>query len=227
MKNAISVIVIDDHPLFRRGVVELLNECEDINVIAEFDNASNLNDELKTLSADLILLDLQMPDKSGLDVLREIRKKNNAIKILLLTACAEQDKILDALRYGANGYLQKDAEPDEILSQIRLVQAGHIALNADAVTSIAHHLREHHLEESQQPQSQLATMTDRERETLSLIAKGLNNKLIARELGISDGTVKVYVKSLLRKLHCHSRLELAAWTHQHLSSELLDQGTTR
>ncbi len=221
--QAISVIVVDDHPLFRRGLVELLNDSDVMEVIAEYDNAYSLLDNLESLSPELLILDLQMPEMSGLEVLKQIRKSNNDLKIIILTACVDQDKILEALSYGANGYLQKDTASDEILSQLLLVLNGNIALNAEAITTLAGRFRENHLEERKQPQDRLANMTDRERETLYFIAKGLNNKLIARELGISDGTVKVYVKSLLRKLDLHSRLELAAWTHQNLSDELLDK----
>lgn len=221
--QAISVIVVDDHPLFRRGLVELLNDSDEMEVIAEYDNAYSLLDNLESLSPELLILDLQMPEMSGLEVLKQVRESNNDLKIIILTACVDQDKILEALSYGANGYLQKDTASDEILSQLLLVLNGNIALNAEAVTTLAGRFRENHLEESKQPHDRLANMTDRERETLYFIAKGLNNKLIARELGISDGTVKVYVKSLLRKLDLHSRLELAAWTHQNLSTELLDK----
>lgn len=220
MKNKpISVIVVDDHPLFRRGVVELLNDSDEMQVIAEYDNAFSLLDNLGSLKPDLLILDLQMPKKSGLEVLKQVRESNNDLKIIMLTACADQDKILEALSYGANGYLQKDTAADEILNQLLLVLKGNIALNPDAVTTLASRFRENHIEESKQSNELFINMTDRERETLFFIAKGLNNKLIARELGISDGTVKVYVKSLLRKLNLHSRLELAAWTHQNIANE--------
>lgn len=219
-QSAIAVVVVDDHPLFRRGVVELLNDSDNMYVAAEYDNADSLLAEPESLNSDLLLLDLQMPEKSGLETLKQIRQHNNQLKIIMLTACSDQDKIVEALRYGANGYLQKDTHPDEILNQLASVMQGQVALNADAVTSLASHLRQNHIEESRQSSDTLANMTERERETLFFIAKGLNNKLIARELGISDGTVKVYVKSLLRKLNLHSRLELAAWTHQNLSEEL-------
>ncbi|KAJ0347473.1 hypothetical protein COL154_013837 [Colletotrichum chrysophilum] len=164
-----------------------------------------------------------MPDMSGLDALKQLResKDSHKLKIIMLTASTDRDKILEALRYGANGYLQKDTPSEEILNQLIAVMKGHVALNADAVTTLASQFREDQLTESKQSNRVIDMMTERERETLFYIAKGLNNKLIARELGISDGTVKIYVKNLLRKLNLHSRLELAAWTHQNLTEELL------
>lgn len=219
----ISVVVVDDHPLFRRGVVELLNDSEEMTVIAEYDNAEALLDNIENTYPDILLLDMQMPGKSGLGVLKQLREHDNQLKIIIITACNEQDKLLEALRYGANGYLQKDTPPDEILSQLMSVLHGNVAMNAGAVTSLASHLRENKEDENSPSNAILSHMTERERETLFYIAKGLNNKLIARELGISDGTVKVYVKSLLRKVNLHSRLELAAWAHRNLSVELLDK----
>lgn len=220
-ERELTVVVVDDHPLFRRGVVELLNDSEELTVIAEYDNGFTLLDNLEGNYPDILLLDLQMPDKSGLELLKQIRECDDELKIIIITACTDQDKLLEALRYGANGYLQKDTPPDEILNHLISVASGKIALNVDAITSLASHIRENHEEEASQSNETLAELTERERETLFFIAKGLNNKLIARQLGISDGTVKVYVKNLLRKLDMHSRLELAAWAHKNLTEEEL------
>ncbi|MYM64952.1 response regulator [Pseudomaricurvus sp. HS19] len=219
--NPLSVVVVDDHPLFRRGVVELLNDSDEMRVVAEYDNAFALLDNLEDVYPDILLLDLQMPEKSGLELLKQIRECDDQLKIIIITACTDQDKLLEALRFGANGYLQKDTPPDDILDHLLAVAEGKVALNVDAITSLATHIRENHTQQASHHHAALDDMTERERETLSLIARGLNNKLIARELGISDGTVKVYVKNLLRKLNMHSRLELAAWAHKNLSEELL------
>jgi two-component system nitrate/nitrite response regulator NarL len=218
-KPALTVAVVDDHPLFRRGVVELLNDSQQMEVIAEYDNAFIFLDNLENSYPDILLLDLQMPDKSGLELLKQLRECDENLKIIIITACIEQDKMLEALKYGANGYLQKDTPPDEILNHLIAVSEGKVALNSDAVTSIASHLRNNRNTDSEPQNEALSDMTDRERETLCYIAKGLNNKLIARELGISDGTVKVYVKNLLRKLEMHSRLELAAWAHKNMTED--------
>ncbi len=221
--SAFNVAVIDDHPLFRRGVVELLNDHVDITVIAEYDNARSYLEDTPRAKADLLLLDLNMPEKSGIELLTEIRQSDEQLKIIILTACTDETQIFEVLRQGANGYLQKDTPPDEILSQLLSAMAGNVALNSESVTTLANYFRDHKLQELQHSNDIITHLTEREQETLALIAKGLNNKLIARELGITDGTVKVYVKSLLRKLNLHSRLELAAWSHQNVTDELLSK----
>lgn len=219
----ISVVVVDDHPLFRRGVVELLNDSDELTVIAEYDSARSLLNNLSNTYPDILLLDLQMPEQSGLDVLKQLRNHDEQLKIIIITACNDQEVLLEALRCGANGFLQKDTPPDEILSQLISAVKGNVVINAGAVTSLASHLREHKTEPGSQSNVAFTQMTERERETLFHISRGLNNKLIARELGISDGTVKVYVKNLLRKLNLHSRLELAAWAHNNQSADLPDR----
>lgn len=215
----LSVIVVDDHPLFRRGVVELLNDSDNLRVIAEYDTGTELLANLSQAQPDILLLDLQMPDLSGIELLKRIRRNNEQLRIIIITACTDEDKLVEALRFGANGYLQKDTPPEDILSHLLAVADGKVALNQDALTSIASHLRNHQKQESKKYNKAVSELTDRERETLIFIAKGLNNKLIARQLGISDGTVKVYVKNLLRKLALNSRLELAAWAHKNLTDE--------
>lgn len=221
--SPISVVVVDDHPLFRRGVVELLNDSDELTVIAEYDSATSLLNNLSDTYPDILLLDLQMPDQSGLDVLKQLRDHDEELKIIIITACNDQQILLEALRFGANGFLQKDTPPDEILSQLVSAVKGNVVINAGAVTSLASHLRQHQTDTTTQSSTALTQMTERERETLFYISKGLNNKLIARELGISDGTVKVYVKNLLRKLNLHSRLELAAWAHNQQFVDLPDR----
>lgn len=222
-QKQISVVVVDDHPLFRRGVVELVNDSALFKVNAEYGDGQDLLAQFASLEIDILLLDLQMPRLSGIDLLKQIRQLNQTVKIVIITASEAQDSLIEALKLGANGYLRKDTPADEIIAHLKAVYAGNVALNIEALTPIAQALQ------SPQPtkpthtdaDDRLNNMTEREQQTLLFIAKGLNNKLIARELGISDGTVKVYVKSLLRKLDLHSRLELAAWAHNNLNKDLL------
>ena len=222
----INVVVVDDHPLFRRGVVDLLNRSEHFQVLDDFSSATLLNAYLQTHTPDLLLLDLQMPDMSGLDALKQIKPNHKALKIVILTASEESEPLLETIRHGADGYLMKDSEPDDILKSLKSVLDGHVAIHETAVDVLAQSLRNSTEPEHTQTQTSpidhhaIESMTEREKQTLTLIAQGLNNKLIARELGISDGTVKVYVKNLLRKLNLHSRLELAAWAHSNHQSSL-------
>ena len=221
------VVVVDDHPLFRRGVVELLNESDGFDVIADFDNAQSVITQLDTLYPSLALVDLHMPEVCGLELLKNIKSRRPDLQVVILTASDDSADMLEALACGADGYLRKDTHPDEILSRLEQVLQGQVAINDSGVTLLAQHLRKPNVSPAvNQPDHKdiYNELTDREQQTLELITRGMSNKLIARELGISDGTVKVYVKNILRKLNLHSRLELAAWVHSH-DMKVAQQGT--
>ncbi|WOE32459.1 MULTISPECIES: response regulator [unclassified Acinetobacter] len=230
MKFAVSIV--DDHALFRRGVADIIRQSNQFLLHKEYACGRDFLVELDENRSDLLLLDVQMPEITGIDVLQQIRKSNHDLKVIMLTASVADEIILDAIRYGANGFLPKDTLPDEILNQLKHVINGKTILHADGIDVLADQFRQQNIQATaqqqksittiQQQQKLLAEITLREQETLRLIAQGLNNKLIARQLGISDGTVKVYVKNLLRKLNVHSRLELSVWVHRHLHTADFD-----
>ena len=221
----IRVSIIDDHALFRRGVADIVRESHGFELFAEYSSGPTFLDSLMHHVPDLILLDLHMPEMNGLSVLQQLRQQYHHPRVIVLTASDEEHDVIEAIRFGANGFLHKDSLPEQIEQALHQVMQGNTVMNADGINILAQEIR-HRAQHTQRneidrsvseaSQKLLAEMTQREQETLKLIAKGLNNKLIARELGISDGTVKVYVKNLLRKLNLHSRLELSVWVHQHL-----------
>lgn len=214
-----KVIVVDDHPLFRRGVVELLNESKNFEVVDSFGSAQELIQNLPLKPPDLILLDFQMPGLSGVDALKKLRSKWPETKFVILTFSMDSQNLLDAISYGTDGFLLKDSSSRQILDQLDSVMQGKITINESGITILAKSMRTQGItpsltiEKADKKNNILDDLTEREKQTFELISKGLSNKLIARELGISDSTVKVYVKSLLRKLELNSRLELAAWSH--------------
>jgi two-component system nitrate/nitrite response regulator NarL len=212
-QKIVNVIIVDDHPLFRRGVAELLNESASFKVQGDYDSGQQLLDELPRLNVDLLLLDLHMPKISGLELLRTIKHLEYKLKIVILTASDDSNELFEAISSGADGYLLKGSDPNEILSALDAVMQGHIAMADAGISMLARHLSETKPAVTSAVQEQQLELTHREQQTLQLIAHGMSNKLIARELSISDGTVKVYVKSLLRKLKLSSRLELSAWAH--------------
>ncbi|KGT47455.1 response regulator (plasmid) [Acinetobacter sp. ANC 7454] len=223
--NRIRVSIVDDHALFRRGVADIIRHSSQFELLQEYSSGQSFLDHWEQDLPDILLLDVQMPDMSGIDVLKKLMVHPPRLKVVMLTACEEDQVVLDAIRYGAQGFLAKDTLPEVILEKLQQVYAGKTVLQERSVHILAQQFR--HMPTDtvitktrvQQTRSYLLNeMTQREQETLRLIAKGLNNKLIARELGISDGTVKVYVKNLLRKLNVHSRLELSVWVHQNLNS---------
>ncbi len=205
------VLLIDDHPLLRRGVAELLEATEDFCVVGSTSSAEEGLALAAELAPELILLDLHMPGVGGLGLLAELKRQAVSGRVVVLTASAARQDLLAALQAGADGYLLKDSHPDALLAALAECAAGQLVLDPTLAAVLASGLRE---PGGLQALAAPAELTERERQTLALIAEGLNNKLIARRLGISDGTVKIHVKHLLSKLNLHSRLELAAWAHR-------------
>ena len=200
------VIMIDDHALFRVGLQGLLEQrnIEVIAAIADGDEGIRLAQEEKP---DVILLDLRMPDNSGLDILSKIRENNIDIPVTILTTSNEEQDLREALKRGAQGYLLKDMEPDELVGALRDIVKGKNVV-AQNMTDVLTRMAQGKPTESK-TDSAFADLTPRETEILSLLAEGQSNKVIARNLGISDGTVKLHVKAILRKLKIHSRVEAA------------------
>ncbi len=206
------VIIIDDHPLFRKGAAHLVSMEPSLEFIGEA--ASGEEGIALTLQTnpDLILLDLNMKEMDGLETLKRLRDRGCDARIIILTVSNDERDVVSALRAGADGYLLKDMEPEDILKELHRAGHGHIVLSDSISQLIARSLRK-----DTAPQNRdAAGLTTRESEILALIAKGKSNKLIARELGIVESTVKVHVKHLLRKLSLRSRVEAAVWAVEHL-----------
>lgn len=200
------VIMIDDHALFRVGLQGLLEQrnIEVIAAVADGEEGIRLAEEEKP---DVILLDLRMPDNSGLDILSKIREKKIDIPVTILTTSNEEQDLREALKRGAQGYLLKDMEPDELVGALRDIVKGRNVV-AQNMTDVLTRMAQGKSAETA-PDSPFASLTPRETEILALLAEGQSNKVIARNLGISDGTVKLHVKAILRKLNIHSRVEAA------------------
>ncbi|MDH5547517.1 MAG: response regulator transcription factor [Gammaproteobacteria bacterium] len=208
----IRVLLIDDHSLFRAGLEGLL-ATRGIDVIGSFGDADSGLDMAKALSPDIVLLDIRMPNTSGLKVLTQLRKLNLKMPIVMLTTSREDTDIAEALQCGANGYLLKDMEPDELIDALHSIMQGETVVAQDLTATLARVVQGN----INKPDSQdkLSDLTPREREILTQIAEGGSNKVIARNLGITDGTVKLHVKSILRKLNVHSRVEAAVIAVEH------------
>jgi two-component system nitrate/nitrite response regulator NarL len=202
------VLIIDDHPLFRKGVADLLSLEPGLELVGEAASGEDGIQLALRLEPDLILLDLNMRGMDGVETLRRLREQGmTEVRILLLTVSNAHEDVVRALRAGADGYLLKDMEPEEILASLRTAMRGGVAISPELTSLLARALRE----ESGPVEPDRAGLTRREREILQLLAAGLSNKLIARELDVAVGTVKVHVKNLLRKLGLKTRLEAAIW----------------
>ncbi len=205
-----SVLIIDDHPLFRKGVSQLISDMgNEFKLIGEAPSGEEGIKLALQHNPDLILLDLNMKGMDGIETLIELKKISIDSFVVVLTVSNDEKDLVSALRNGADGYLLKDLEPEVLKSKLQSVMNGQMVIDQNLSEKLANSIRQ---ESNSSPESQEdASLTTREKEILQLIANGNSNKLIARELDISDGTVKVHVKNLLRKLKVHSRLEAAVW----------------
>ena len=208
-----TVVLIDDHPLFRRGLMQLLQTISEFEVTGEASNGHEGIALVKSLRPDLLLLDLNMKDMSGLEVLRQIRATDLDTRVVMVTVSDQTEDLVTALRLGADGYLLKDMEPEDMVASLASAAAGKIVVSENLTHLLAVALRE----QRQPRNAHEAGLTEQERRIVELIAAGHSNKVIGRELGIADGTVKVHVKHLLRKLELRSRVEAAVWAVEHLN----------
>lgn len=201
------VLLIDDHALFRVGLLELLERrgIEVVDAVGDSDVGLRLT---RDCAPDVVLLDLRMPGLGGLEILKQIRAEGLDRRVAMLTTSTEEEDLIASLQAGANGYLLKDMEPDELVAALENIVTGKTVVAPDLTGVLARALRPEP-EPVAPPQPAVSELTPREQEILCHLAAGQSNKAIARELGISDGTVKLHVKAILRKLAVHSRVEAA------------------
>ncbi|MBS4016986.1 MAG: two-component system response regulator NarL [Dechloromonas sp.] len=207
MPTTTRVLIIDDHPLFRRGVSQLLGLADGFEIIGEAASGQEGIELAKRLDPDLILLDLNMKGMNGLETLRTMRDLEIDARIILVTVSDAPEDLIAAIRSGADGYILKDNDPDDILKLIDSAMHGKTAISPELTSLLATALRE----ESVVEQRSQASLTERETAILKCLAGGMSNKLIARELDIMESTVKVHIRNLLKKLKFRSRVEAAVW----------------
>ncbi|MCE8004604.1 two-component system response regulator NarL [Billgrantia ethanolica] len=206
-----SILIIDDHPLLRRGVAQLLELEDDLALVGDTGEPQQAVRLAAELDPDLILLDLNMPGMDGIQTLKALRESGYAGRIVMFTVSDHEEDLVAALRGGADGYLLKDMEPEEMVRQLRQAALGRMVVSESLTALLAEALRN---QRSAPATPDIHSLTQREREILRELAGGLSNKLIARKLDISEGTVKVHVKHLLKKLNLRSRVEAAVWAVQ-------------
>jgi two-component system nitrate/nitrite response regulator NarL len=204
-----TLLLVDDHPMMRRGIRQLIELEPDLVVVGEASNGIEAHALADRLGPELILLDNNMPQRNGVETLKRLREGGYTGKILLFTVSDAESDVRDAMRFGADGYLLKDMEPELLIERLREALGGTLVVSPALTPVLAQALRA--------PQSASALdLTDRERQVLKMIAGGLSNKMIGNKLGITEGTVKVHVKNLLHKLGLRSRVEAAVWAMENL-----------
>ncbi|MBE0616094.1 MAG: two-component system response regulator NarL [Burkholderiales bacterium] len=207
MSEGNRILIIDDHPLFRKGVSQLIAMAPHLQLVGEASSGEAGVSKARELDPDLILLDLHMKDMNGIETLKAIRDAGLDCRVVILTVSDSAEDLVAAIRSGADGYLLKDMEPEDLLAAIDQTLNGSTVIGERLNGLLARAIRE----EATAGQRDTATLTRREQEILDGLVHGLSNKLIARNLEITDATVKVHVKNLLKKLGFRSRLEAAVW----------------
>ena len=218
MSQPTRIILVDDHTLFRKGLAELLEREGDIEIANITGNPAEVADLLRAHSPDVLLLDLNIGGTDGINVMQELRADGFTLPVLMLTVSEAEEDLARALRSGANGYLLKSMEPDEVVDAIQRACKGDTVV-APAMTAKLVSLLD---QKSSATTSLLDSLTQREREILTHLARGESNKAIARQLEISYDTVKLHVRHILAKLNLSSRVEAAVYAVEHKLAPGLD-----
>ena len=203
----IRLAVVDDHVIVRNGLQQLLATTDDIELVGMAANGLEALALVAELEPDVVLMDLSMPEMDGVEATKRIVAEHPGVRVLVLTSFSDQSRIMDALRAGAEGYLLKHSEPDDIAAAIRAVHEGGSPLDPKAARVLL---------DSRRTTADSDNLTDREREVLLLVRDGLANKQIARKLGISERTVKAHLTNVFQRLGVTDRTQAALWASKHL-----------
>ncbi len=199
MSSGIKIVIVDDHPVVREGLASILSLQKDLDVVGAFASGREAVDALGELEADVVLLDLEMPEMDGVETLELLRARDAEVKVIVFTVFDTDDHILSAVQAGARGYLLKNAPRKEIFQAIRTVCKGGSMLQPLVASKL--------LRRVSGQAAAIAELTGRERQVLDVLAQGLQNKEIADALNISERTVKFHVSAILRKLGAGNRTE--------------------
>jgi two-component system, NarL family, response regulator LiaR len=198
----IRVVLADDHAVVRKGIRDFLEEDGDIQVVAEASDGEQAKQLIQTHQPDVVILDIRMPHATGIEVTRWVREQSPSVGILILTAYDDDPFIVAAIQAGANGYVLKNAEADQITAAVRTIYGGQSAVSPAITQKLMSHMAG-----TTQPEKLVEPLTDREQEVLQLAASGLTNRGIGLQLKISDRTVQGHLASIYSKLHVGSRTE--------------------
>jgi two-component system NarL family response regulator len=217
-REPIRVVVVDDQELFRRGLIMLIAAEDDIDVVGEASDGDEAAELAASTVPDVVLMDVRMPKRSGIEACRTIKQVAPSAKIIMLTVSDEEGDLYDAIKNGASGYLLKDASIDQVAQAIRVVADGQSLISPSMAAKLLEEFKSI-TSVGSKPDVIMPKLTDRELEVLNLVAHGLNNREIARDLYISENTVKNHVRNILEKLQLHSRMEAVMYA---VREKLLD-----
>ena len=207
--DPIRALIVDDHALFRRGLEMVLAAEDDIELVGEASNGAEAVQKAGEALPDVVLMDIRMPKSSGIEACRAMKEVAPSSKIVMLTISDEEEDLFEAIRAGASGYLLKDIPLDEVADVVRAVHGGQSLINPSMAAKLLTEFAALNKRDQEERVEQVPApkLTDREMQVLKLVAKGMNNRDIAKELFISENTVKNHVRNILEKLQIHSRME--------------------
>ena len=208
-QEPIRTLIVDDHALFRRGLEIVLVTEPDIEVVGQAGDGAEAVDKASEFLPDVVLMDVKMPRSSGIEACRAIKAAAPSAKIVILTMSDEEEDLFEAIRAGASGYLLKDIPLDEVAEAVRAVHGGQSLISPSMAGKLLTEFATLARRDQEEPPREVPApkLTDREMQVLKLVARGMNNRDIAKELFISDNTVKNHVRNILEKLQIHSRME--------------------
>ena len=204
-KDILKILIVDDHDIVRKGLAMLVSRQEDLSVVAEAGTVAEAVEKARESVPDVVVMDIRLPDGSGIEACREIRDENPDIKVLMLTSYSDEEAVMGSIMAGASGYLLKEIRSQEIVDAIRLVGTGQSLLDPAVTASVLERVRRGKEEDV------LAQLTEQEQKILELIAEGQTNREIAGQINLSDKTVKNYVSNILGKLEVSRRSQAAAF----------------
>jgi two-component system NarL family response regulator len=207
----IRVLIVDDHALFRRGLVMVLEQEKDIELVGEAGDGAEAVNIAQDTMPDVVLMDVRMPRRGGIEATSQIKALAPHIKILMLTISDEEADLYDAIKAGASGYLLKEISIEEVANAIRQVYAGQSMISPSMASKLLTEFATMVKKTDEKPAAAQPRLTEREMEVLRLVAKGRNNRDIAKELFISENTVKNHIRNILEKLHLHSRMQAVVY----------------
>ena len=209
--DPIRVLVVDDHALFRRGLEIVLAQEDDIEVVGEAGDGAEAVEKTGNLLLDIVLMDIRMPRRGGIDACRAIKDVVPSARIIMLTISDEEADLYEAIKAGATGYLLKEISIEEVADAVRAVAGGQSLISPSMASKLLTEFASMIKKEDEKQQVPAPRLTDRELEVLKLVARGLNNRDIAKQLFISENTGKNHVRNILEKLQLHSRMEAVVY----------------
>lgn len=217
--DRIRVMICDDHALFRRGLIMVLEAEDDIEVVGEAEDGRDAVERVADIVPDVVLMDVRMPEVDGIEATRLISDQAPSAKILMLTVSDEESDLYEAIKAGATGYLLKEISIEEVASAVRAVVSGQSLISPSMASKLLTEFTNLAKRADERTSVPTPRLTERELEVLRLVAQGMSNREIAGELYISENTVKNHVRNILEKLHLHTRMEAVMYA---VREKLLD-----